>query len=262
MDKQTGYELSRNWFDFCFENPEKIKPNHTAVYFFAIEHCNRLGWKTKFGFPSAMVMEAIGIKSYNTYINALNDLVEFGFIKMIEKSKNQYSSNIIALSNFNKALAKALDKALIKHGGKQRESIDSINKQLTINKEQRTKNNIPTNEFVREREVLRNVYTLFDFKIISALTEIQKNNWLDTINKLNRLDGFGYPEIEETIIWARNDDFWQSNFLSILGLRKKKNGISKFFQMNKKMNHGNNGQASKDQLNELVDRIRAENPDM
>lgn len=136
----TGYDLSRTWFDFCFENPEKIKPNHTAVYFFAIEHCNRLGWKSKFGFPSAMAMESIGIKSYNTYINTLHELVEWGFIKMIEKSKNQYSSNIIALSNFNKALDKALDKALIKHGSKQREStdqsIDSIDKQRTKNKEQ------------------------------------------------------------------------------------------------------------------------------
>lgn len=27
-----GYELSRLWFDFCFENPEKIKPNHIYSY--------------------------------------------------------------------------------------------------------------------------------------------------------------------------------------------------------------------------------------
>lgn len=136
----NSYELSRNWFDFCFENPEKIKPNHTAVYFFCIEHCNRLGWKKKFGFPSTMVMEAIGIKSYNTYINTFNELVEWGFIEVIERSKNQYSANIVALSNFNKATDKALDKALIKHTTKQSEStvqstiqsIDSINKQETI----------------------------------------------------------------------------------------------------------------------------------
>jgi hypothetical protein len=67
----------------------------------------------------------------------LNDLVDFGFIKLIEKSKNQYSSNIIALSNFDKAHNKALDKALIKHDTKQGESteqsISSIDKQ--INKE-------------------------------------------------------------------------------------------------------------------------------
>ena len=105
--------MSRSWFDFCFENPEKIKPIHTAMYFFAIEHCNRLGWKNKFGLPSTMVMEATGIKSYNTYINTFNDIVRFGFIKIIERSKNQYSSNIIALSNYNKATNKALDKALI-----------------------------------------------------------------------------------------------------------------------------------------------------
>jgi hypothetical protein len=135
----NSYELSRKWFNFCFENPEKIKPNHTALYFFCVEHCNRLGWKDKFGLPTTMVKDAIGIRSYNTYINTLNDLISFGFIEMVEKSKNQYSSNIIALSNYNKALDKALDRALIKHDTKQRESIDSIIKQITskqINKEQ------------------------------------------------------------------------------------------------------------------------------
>lgn len=128
----NSYELSRKWFDWTFENPERINPNHTALYFFIIEHCNRLGWKEKFGLPTTMAKEAIGIRSYNTYINTLNDLVEFGFIKLIEKSKNQYSSNIVALSNFDKAPDKALDKALVKHVTKQGESIDSINKQETI----------------------------------------------------------------------------------------------------------------------------------
>ena len=125
------YELSRSFWDFAFENPDKIKPNHSAMFFFAVEHCNRLGWKEKFGFPSTLAMEAIGIKSYNTFINTLKELVEFGFIRIIEKSKNQYSSNVIALSNFNKANNEALDKALTKHLTKQSEStiqsIDSIN---------------------------------------------------------------------------------------------------------------------------------------
>ena len=130
----NSYDLSRKWFDWCFENTELITPNHTALYFFCIEHCNRLGWKKNFGLPTTMAKEAIGIRSYNTYINTLNDLVAFGFIKMIEKSKNQYSSNIIALSNFNKAVNKALDKAFIKHATKQSEStsesISSIDKQI------------------------------------------------------------------------------------------------------------------------------------
>ena len=136
----NSYELSRKWFNFCFDNPELIKPIHTAIYFFAIEHCNRLGWKKKFGFPSNMVMEAIGVKNWRTYSKALNEIVEIGFIEMIEKSKNQYSSNIIAIVKNTKASTKALDKALSKHsqkqGTKQGQSTVSINKQETNNKEQ------------------------------------------------------------------------------------------------------------------------------
>ena len=125
----NSYELSRNWFDYSFANPEKVKPIHSSIFFFAIEHCNRLGWKEKFGFPSQMVMEAIGVKNWRTYSKALNELVEFGFIKMIETSKNQYSSNIIAIVNNTKADTKALDKALQKHGAKQGQSTVSIDKQ-------------------------------------------------------------------------------------------------------------------------------------
>ena len=134
------FKLTRSFWDFAFDNPEKIKPNHCALYLFIVEHCNRLGWKQKFGLPTTMAKDAIGIRSYNTYIITLNDLVDFGLIELLEKSKNQYSSNIIAISNFNKAHSKALDKALINHDTKQSESIDSIDKQDTyINN-----NNIPT----------------------------------------------------------------------------------------------------------------------
>lgn len=160
------FKLSRTWFDFCFENPEKIKPNHSALYFFCIEHCNRLGWKKNFGLPTTMAKEAIGISSYNTYINTLNDLVNWGFISMVQKSKNQYSSNIIALSNFNKALDKALDKALIKHATKhdikQSESISSIDIQET---------NIP--------ETINKKQKCFDFSFIEIDYKDTFENWIE-----------------------------------------------------------------------------------
>jgi hypothetical protein len=125
------FALIRNWFDWCFENPEKINPNHTALYFFCIEHCNRLGWKEKFGLPTSMAKEAIGIRNFRTYKKALTDLVDFGFIKMIEISKNQYSSNIIAIVQNTKAHTKALTKASTKHIQKQSKSIDSIDIPIT-----------------------------------------------------------------------------------------------------------------------------------
>lgn len=135
------YDLSRNFFNFSFENPEKIKPNHIAIYFFAVEHCNRLGWKQKFGFPTSMVLEATGIKSYSVYKKTFDELVEYNFFTVIEYSKNQYSSNIIALKENYKAHDKALDKALIKHTSKHmvkqcestHQSIVSIDKQIYNN---------------------------------------------------------------------------------------------------------------------------------
>ena len=133
----NSYELSRHWFDYSFSNPEKIRPIHASIYFFAIDHCNRLGWKEKFGFPSQMVMEAIGVKNWRTYSKALNDLVDFGFIKMIEISKNQYSGNIIAIVENTKASTKALDKALQKHSTKHSQSTVSIDKQYNNIKIQR-----------------------------------------------------------------------------------------------------------------------------
>lgn len=165
----NSYILYRSFFDWCFENPQKVSPNHVAIYCFSIEHCNRLGWKKNFGLPTTMVMEAVGIKSYNTYSKAFNDLVEFGFITLVEKSKNQYSANIIALSKFNKALDKALDKAMIKHNAKQvqstRQSIDSINKQLN-NKQLNNLTNIQLEELD---------FSSFDNSEIS-------NVWLEWLN--------------------------------------------------------------------------------
>jgi hypothetical protein len=121
-EKINSYELSRDWFNWCFENPEIINPSHTAIYFFAIEHCNRLGWKNKFGFPTQMTMDALGIKKHQTYIKYFNDLVDWGFLKLVQKSTNQYSANIISLLSDKPKNGKALDKAFITHAAKQTES--------------------------------------------------------------------------------------------------------------------------------------------
>ncbi len=132
----NGYEFSRAWFDFSFNHPNKVKPVHTAIYFFAIERCNRLGWKEAFGFPTDLAMEALGIGNYKTYIRALQDLVDWKFVKWIQKSRNQYSANVIALVKNTtappKASDKALDKALSGQCTKQVQSIASIDKQLNL----------------------------------------------------------------------------------------------------------------------------------
>lgn len=113
------YSLMRDFWDFCYENPEKIKANHCAIFCFIVEHCNRLGWKEKFKLPSQMVMNAVGISSRNTYQKALHDLIDFGFIIMIEPSKNQFSACVIACAIFKQPLVHALDRAIIQQVGEQ-----------------------------------------------------------------------------------------------------------------------------------------------
>jgi hypothetical protein len=67
-------------------------------------------------------MQGMGCKSYNTYKKCFDQLIEWGFVKVVKKAVNQHQCNIIALSKFDKALNKALDKALQKHLTKQSES--------------------------------------------------------------------------------------------------------------------------------------------
>lgn len=125
------YDLMKDWFNFCFENPELINPNHSAMYFFILEHNNRLGWKPKFGLPMQMAMDAIGIRNNRTYMKAFTDLVEWGFIIIYQRSKNQYSANVVGIVKNTKANTKALAKATQKQQQKQRMSIAHIDIPIT-----------------------------------------------------------------------------------------------------------------------------------
>lgn len=129
----NGYNLLRAWYNFKFDNPHKAKAKHSDFYCYLVDQWNRLGQKECFGLPTIHTMECLGIGSYNTYKQTLDDLIEFGFVKIIKDSKNQHHSKIIALSNIDKATDKPLDKATAKAPD---EAIDTITKQRTKNKEE------------------------------------------------------------------------------------------------------------------------------
>lgn len=177
----NGYELSKRWFDFAFENPELISPNHSAIYFFAIEHHNRMGWKTKFGFPSQMVMDAIGIKKHSTYIRYFNDLVSFGFFILIEKSSNQYSANIISFNSDMPKSGKALSKAITNQGEKQIQSIGQSKRSID---KLRTKNLKLKKEKEKEKIV---------FPFNSETFKSNWNSWKDYKSKEFR---FNYKSVQ------------------------------------------------------------------
>lgn len=179
MKELNGYQLSRAWFDFCFENQDKVNPTHTAMYLWFIELNNRMGWVEKFASPASQTMAATGVKSYNTYKKIFNDLVGWGFVIEVKKSENQYQACIIALSKFDKSLDKSLDKSVMNHLTNQseitRQITDSINKprnnkqlnQETINKKGSAIADVP-----KEKKV-------FDFSFIHPEFKEIYMEWLD-----------------------------------------------------------------------------------
>ena len=161
----NGYSLTRKWFDFCFENPDLIRPSHSALYLYILDVWNRFGQKEKFGLPALHTMEAIGIKSKNTYYKTFYELVEFGFIKVIQKSINQNTANIIsltAISNFKSAGKSAHDSALIQQVSQQvSQQVEHSITSKQLNKET-SEPFIVGNE--KDREHFSNVPTLEEYQ--------------------------------------------------------------------------------------------------
>jgi hypothetical protein len=110
----NGYQLTDAWFEFRFQHPEKVNHAHTELYFYLVYHWNKLSQKEKFGLPSAITMEATGIKNYKTYSKCLKDLVEFGFIRIVQEAINQHQAVVVAWGKNTKADTEALTEALTK----------------------------------------------------------------------------------------------------------------------------------------------------
>jgi hypothetical protein len=108
----NGYLLSRQWFDFAFENPEKVTPMQGCLYMWLIEINNRKGFSEKFNFNTDDACAACGCNNRKTVWKALNELVEFGFVSIIFKSDNRHKPTVISIIN-NRILSNGcLDKSL------------------------------------------------------------------------------------------------------------------------------------------------------
>jgi len=147
----NGYNLSRWWFNYSFENKE-AKCQHTAIFLWCIELNNRMGWKSEFGLPTNSTMEGLSIGNKATYLNALKDLHDWGFIEIIKESKNQYQACIIRICSekCHYENATPLDSALIQHSTQHSNGIGSstvpIDKQ--INKQTKKQVNKDKREFL------------------------------------------------------------------------------------------------------------------
>lgn len=160
----NGYDLSRAWFDFAFENNDKVDCKHTAMYFYCIDLNNRLGWKEKFGLPTDQTMNALSIRNHRTYSKIFQDIVDWGFINVIKKSVNQHSSTIIALCKNTKASTmastnahtKAIQRQVQMQEQKQQQGTATIDKQENI-KTLNNKTSIINNTLAEQSSAYKNL---------------------------------------------------------------------------------------------------------
>lgn len=79
-----------------------------------------------------------------------------------------------------------------------------------------------------------------------------KNAWVNDLRLLIEKDELTEDEIINIVKWARNDPFWQSNFLSLLKLRKKnKEGIPYYLVFKEKMRRTSKDKKFVDDVNDL-----------
>lgn len=128
----NGYELTERWFSFVSENSDKVDCKHTALYLYIVELFNKRQWVEVLGLPTDYTMSVLNIGSYKTYKKTFDELVQFGFIKQVEVSKNQYSSTKISLVSASVKNTKASPKHLPKQVQIIDQSTSSIIKLINI----------------------------------------------------------------------------------------------------------------------------------
>lgn len=171
----TGYDLSRQWFAFLWDNPSKVTANDTALYFFLCQLWNQLGQPNEFQVTAKECQTGMSANSYNTFKKSFDKLKEMGCLKLIKQSTNQYQCNVIALSKIDIAEYKALNKAMYK-------ASDTFIKPLTINlKPIIIKENIPEQNIFLDycKEVLNEKYLPLEFSLKAKYETWAADGWID-----------------------------------------------------------------------------------
>jgi hypothetical protein len=108
----NGYQLTRQWFSFRFENSHKVTAAHSEFYFYLLDRWNRFGQKQVFSCPRILTMEVLGIGSHNTYKKIYQDLIAFGFIEEVSKACNRYKECSYVRLSKNDTLSDILSDSL------------------------------------------------------------------------------------------------------------------------------------------------------
>ena len=197
----NGYQLTRQWFEWRFNNPGKLSSAHAELYFYIVDRWNYFGQKSEFGLPRMHTMEVLSIGSRNTYKKLFGDLIDYGFIKLIRESCNQYHhASIIGLSKFEQAPDTPLDTPTEQAV---EQAPDPIGKPIN----QETNEPIKTEQ--EFKEALKQYESKYELPMIMAFC----NYWTETNSRGKmRYQGEKFFDIAKRLAtWARNQSTFSKN---------------------------------------------------
>jgi predicted transcriptional regulator len=179
------FEYFNGYWNWASDNPEKVSCTSTAIYFYILSVANELHWKPSFGISSTQIMNGVNIQSYKTYKKHFDELIENGFIKIVQESKNQYKCNVIALVKNTKASPKHIPKQVqstyqsTSHNHKTYKDVKTIKEY---------KDYIEENKLLKDEEIIKTFLEFIEMRIKIKKPPTEKSLNL-SIKKLRELSG-------------------------------------------------------------------------
>ena len=195
---------------------DKLTPNAKLMYGEITSLCNEKGfcWATNIYFAKLYNVSRVSISKW---INQLEKNKHIK-IKTIKDENNLERRLIFVKGGLNKSLRGYKDKFKVIYNN----NINNINNNSAKSKKLKSESDFAS--------IILDSYNHFCQLFPESSqpkTQAQKIQWLETIDQCNRLDKIDPRQLWNLCKKAREDDFWQQNFLSLVGIRIKKNGVSK-----------------------------------
>lgn len=237
---------------------EDLSPNEKLLFIYLItnEKTNMLGIYEasvkKISFETGIEKEDVDnalksferigkVKYINNYVLLVNFLKHQNFNTNMKKSAIDVYNNLpkeLKCSNLSISKENTIEsfETLLNHFGMVRKV--EVETEVETEVEIETKD-LPKKDKSFSEDVLKCYGEVLNFfpNNLHPDTITKKNNWLDTLKKLNEIDKIPFEIILEIIKKTRADDFWSGQFLSIPKLRKNNpDGIKYIVLFNEKFN--------------------------
>lgn len=236
--------IKKHWI---FENDKFFK--WWIIILFEVNHSET---KVNIGYNIYELHKGQSAKSIRTWANLFNCGTKQAtkFFDLLEKDnmitreilgKGKQSSTLINVTNYNEYQTQEKRNVPIKGNaretqGKRNRHTDNNYNNYNNEKNDNKKEIIPYSK--KEKLFSEDVLNCYDCLINffpENLWPKKKEDWLDTIDKLNRIDNVPFEKIIELTKKAREDCFWSGTFLSLKKLRTKNNdGIMYIVVFNEK----------------------------